>query len=397
MMPTVIKDLNKNIADIQYNYLNLPNRIEFEDGSSISYLYDAAGTKLRVVHSIAGNTTTTDYCGNVIYENGIPKTLLTDAGFVSLSDSKYHYYLQDHQGNNRVVVSQNGTVEEVNHYYPFGGTFASTSSVQDYKYNGKELDRKCGLDWYDYGVRHYDAALGRWYVVEPMAEKCYDISPYNYCTNNPVKYIDPTGMVYGDYYSGYSGKFLFSDGIDDNKVYARTTNVVRNELTVKDTYVGVKGDIPDKTKVFNSFLAKTKDYFSKTNQQLEKKESSILMGDMGKYKRKLDVFRKLVTDNAPFDIKVAEGGEFSTRNERAFRNGYAFYDGKLFRYDDFGNFNYGVAGKAFGLSESILKVGAGVNQLSKPNVPHSIFSYGDEDKDNYMIRQGFEYYNKHFK
>ena len=139
-----MKDLNKKIIDIQYNSLNLPNRIEFEDGSFISYLYDAAGTKLRVVHSIAGNTTTTDYCGNVIYENGTPKTLLTDAGFVSLNDNKYHYYLQDHQGNNRVVADQTGAVEEVNHYYPFGGTFASTSSVQPYKYNGKELDK---ADW----------------------------------------------------------------------------------------------------------------------------------------------------------------------------------------------------------------------------------------------------------
>ena len=392
-----MKDLDKKIIDIQYNSLNLPNRIEFEDGSSISYLYDAAGTKLRVVHSIAGNTTTTDYCGNVIYENGTPKTLLTDAGFVSLNDNKYHYYLQDHQGNNRVVADQAGAVEEVNHYYPFGGTFASTSSVQPYKYNGKELDRKGGLDWYDYGARMYDAALGRWHVVDPMADKCYGISPYNYCANNPIKYIDPTGMVYGDYYSGYSGKFLFNDGIDDNKVYVRTTNAVGNELTVKDTYVGLKKDVPDKTSVFNSFLEKTKDYFSAMDRRLENKESSIMMGGVGKYKRKLDVFRKLVTDGAPFDLKVAEGGEFSRNTRNAFSKGYAFYDGKLFRYDDFGNFNYGVAGKAFGLSESILKVGAGVNQLSKPNVPHSIFSYGDEDKDNYMIRQGFEYYNKHFK
>ena len=190
----LIKDLNKKIADIEYNYLNLPNRIEFEDGSSISYLYDAAGTKLRVVHSIAGNITTTDYCGNVIYENGIPKTLLTDAGFVSLSDSRYHYYLQDHQGNNRVVVSQDGTVEEVNQYYPFGGTFASSvGSVQPYKYNGKELDRKGGLDWYDYGARHYDAAIGRWHAVDPMAEKYYEITPYGYCLNNPLNRIDPDG------------------------------------------------------------------------------------------------------------------------------------------------------------------------------------------------------------
>ena len=189
----LLKDLNKKIIDIQYNFLNLPNRIEFEDGSSISYLYDAAGMKLRVVHSIAGNTTTTDYCGNVIYENGTPKTLLTDAGFVSLNDNKYHYYLQDHQGNNRVVTDQAGAVEEVNHYYPFGGTFASTSSVQPYKYNGKELDRKGGLDWYDYGARMYDAALGRWHVVDPMADKDYSWSVYVYCQNNTIKYIDPDG------------------------------------------------------------------------------------------------------------------------------------------------------------------------------------------------------------
>ena len=208
----LVKDLDKKITNIQYNYLNLPNRIEFEDGSSISYLYDAAGTKLRVVHSIAGNITTTDYCGNVIYENGIPKTLLTDGGFVSLSDGKYHYYLQDHQGNNRVVVSQDGTVEELNHYYPFGGIFASTSSVQPYKYNGKELDRKGGLDWYDYGARHYDAALGRWNAVDPMAEKYYGISPYNYCANNPVKNIDPDGRTIVIWYNNNRSSYMYSGG-----------------------------------------------------------------------------------------------------------------------------------------------------------------------------------------
>ena len=212
----LIKDLNKKIADIEYNYLNLPNRIEFEDGSSISYLYNAAGSKLRVVHCIAGNTTTTDYCGNVIYENGIPKTLLTDAGFVSLSDSRYHYYLQDHQGNNRIVVSQNGTVEEVNQYYPFGGTFASTSSVQPYKYNGKELDRKGGLDWYDYGARHYDAALGRWHAVDPMAEKYYGVSPYNYCLNNPFKLIDPNGMWPDDPLLQPFGRYHYGDNMAVN-------------------------------------------------------------------------------------------------------------------------------------------------------------------------------------
>ena len=189
----LIQDLNKKISEIQYNCLNLPSRIEFEDGGVISYLYDAKGTKFRTTHIIAGKTTTTDYFDDAIYENGVLTTLLTELGYISLVDGKYHYYLKDHQGNNRVVVGQNGSVEEVNHYYPFGGTFASTSSVQPYKYNGKELDRQGGLDWYDYGARHYDVALGRWHVVDPMAEEYYGISPHVYVANNPLKYIDLNG------------------------------------------------------------------------------------------------------------------------------------------------------------------------------------------------------------
>ena len=187
------KDLNKGITDIQYNCLNLPSVVTFSDGSTITYTYAADGTKLKTVHKIGGTTTTTDYCGNVIYENGVQKLLLTEEGYVTLSDSKYHYYLKDHQGNNRVVINQSGTVEETNHYYPFGGVFASSGNVQPYKYNGKELDAKKGLNWYDYGARHYDAALGRFTTVDPSAENYYSTSPFTYCLNNPLNYIDPLG------------------------------------------------------------------------------------------------------------------------------------------------------------------------------------------------------------
>ena len=189
------KDLNKNKTAIQYNCLNLPSRVMFANGNSISYLYDAAGRKLRTVHVLEGDSVTTDYCGNVVYENGVPQILLTEVGYVSLTDGQYHYYLKDHQGNNRVVVAEEGTVEEVNDYYAFGGLMSTSSrqSVQPYKYNGKELDRKGGLDWYDYGARYYDAALGRWHVVDPMAEEYYDLNPYNYCGNNNVNNIDING------------------------------------------------------------------------------------------------------------------------------------------------------------------------------------------------------------
>ena len=129
----------------------------------------------------------------MVYENGVQKLLLTDEGYVTLSDSKYHYYLKDHQGNNRVVINQSGTVEETNHYYPFGGVFASTGNAQPYKYNGKEYDSKKGLNWYDYGARHYDAALGRFTTVDPSVENYYSTSPFTYCLNNSLNYIDPLG------------------------------------------------------------------------------------------------------------------------------------------------------------------------------------------------------------
>ena len=187
------KDSNKGISNISWNSLNLPNVVTFSDGSTVTYTYAADGTKLRTVHNISGTTTQKDYCGSVIYENGAANLWQTEAGYISMNDSKYHYYLQDHQGNNRVVVSETGATEEVNHYYAFGGLFDNSNSVQPFKYNGKELDTKKGLNWYDYEARQYDAALGRWFAVDPLAEDYYNWSPYNYCLNNPIKYIDPDG------------------------------------------------------------------------------------------------------------------------------------------------------------------------------------------------------------
>lgn len=198
------KDLNKNITGISYNCLNLPNTVTFSDGSTITYIYGADGTKLRTVHKIGTTTTTTDYCGNVVYENGVQKLLLTEEGYVTLSDNKYHYYLKDHQRNHRVVINQSGTVEETNHYYPFGGVFASTSNTQPYKYNGKEYDSKKGLNWYDYGARHYDAALGRFHTNDRFAEKYPSMSTCQYGANNPIGNIDMNGdsiviLNYGEY------------------------------------------------------------------------------------------------------------------------------------------------------------------------------------------------------
>ena len=141
-----------------------------------------------------------DYCGNYIYENGTLRKILVEGGYITFDSSNqpvYHFYLKDHLGNNRVVANASGQVEQVNHYYPYGGLMEESTGgdVQRYKYNGKELDRMLGLDWYDYGARHYDGALTMWGTMDPLCEKYYNISPYVYCGNNPINAFDPDGRV----------------------------------------------------------------------------------------------------------------------------------------------------------------------------------------------------------
>ncbi|WP_370525537.1 RHS repeat-associated core domain-containing protein [Dysgonomonas sp. 521] len=94
------------------------------------------------------------------------------------------------------MANSSGTLVQKNHYYPFGSVFASTTGAgkQPYKYNGKELDAMHGVNLYDYSARYMDSQIGRFTSVDPLAEKYYSISPYVYVGNNPLKYIDPTGM-----------------------------------------------------------------------------------------------------------------------------------------------------------------------------------------------------------
>ena len=89
------------------------------------------------------------------------------------------------------------STEQVTHYYPFGGLWGDLSTnqgVQPYKFGGKELDRMYGYDLYDFGARNYDPAIARFTGMDPLAEKYYHLTPYAYCANNPVNYIDPEGI-----------------------------------------------------------------------------------------------------------------------------------------------------------------------------------------------------------
>jgi RHS repeat-associated protein len=127
-------------------------------------------------------------------------------------------HLKDHLGNTRVVFGRQNNalvIKQVNSYYPFGMNIKGLSTyslkadtkhpANEYLYNGKMFQDELGLDWLDYGARMYDAQLGRWHSVDPLAEVARRWSPYAYCYNNPIRFIDPDGMLVDNIYLNEQG------------------------------------------------------------------------------------------------------------------------------------------------------------------------------------------------
>lgn len=206
------KDLNKGISKIEYDVLDNLSCITFNNGFKTKYVYDAGGSKLKTIHE-ALTTNTTDYIGDFIFEDGKLSKYQFEGGYCSFDSNlnpTYHYYEKDHLGSIRMVVNENGTIEQVNHYYPFGGVYGDlgyNSELQRNKYIGKEFDHTSGLDWYDHGARMYDAAKGSWDRVDFLCEKNTSSSIYGYCHNNPILFVDPDGN--DDYFSN-NGNYLYS-------------------------------------------------------------------------------------------------------------------------------------------------------------------------------------------
>lgn len=223
----LVRDLNKGIISISYDLNNQPRKIEYNDGRNVSYLYDAEGSKLSVSYNLTAMSSaqpqmpvmqssnvasanmsngqkTIEYCGNIICD-GDETMILNNVGYALYNKDNnlsFHYYLKDHLGNNRVVVREYGEIEQVNDYYPTGALMTSSKGgdTQRFKYNGKELDRTNGLNWYGYGARNYDAAIVRWDGMDKLCEKYSPFTPYGYCLNRFLNYYDKIGNEPGDFF-----------------------------------------------------------------------------------------------------------------------------------------------------------------------------------------------------
>ncbi|WP_185153143.1 RHS repeat-associated core domain-containing protein, partial [Chryseobacterium sp. 8AT] len=241
------KHLDKGISSIQYNFLNLPKQIT-QNAQVTNYIYRADGVKVK---KLFGDIET-NYLDGFQYktesENGgggigvidpnevaVMKLSIipTSEGYFDALSNQYIYNYTDHLGNVRLSYSDTnkdgivqprryfwqqcdgpwdpfnppncidgwrpGEIVEVNNYYPFGllhNYTATTQNAYQYKYNGKEL-QETGM--YDYGARFYMPDIGRWGVMDPLAEKNRRFNPYNYAINNPIRFIDPDGRSESDW------------------------------------------------------------------------------------------------------------------------------------------------------------------------------------------------------
>lgn len=204
-----IYDLNGNATKdhqgmlYSYNYLNLPKTATLS-GTSVAFLYDALGTKLQKTAKVGSISTVREYVGGIEYNkvNGVNviDMIHTSEGYLQNSGGtfSYHYNLTDHLGNVRATLQRTtataGTVIQKHDYYAFGEPKAiAISGNNKYLFNGKEIQSELGGQ-YDYGARFYEGEIGRWNVMDPLAEKHYDTSPYAYAMNNPSTYIDLFGL-----------------------------------------------------------------------------------------------------------------------------------------------------------------------------------------------------------
>ncbi len=224
------RDANRGIGTdgIKYNHLNLVRQVGV-NGKTMRYNYDGAGSKLKMENGLDN----TKYAGAFEYNNANLLTrIATEEGQINVTnggnDFTFEYYLKDHLGNTRMVLNEGGTMVQETEYFPFGLAIPRTAGSNKYLYNGKEKQPETGL--LDYGARQYDASIGRWMVVDPLAEKMRRWSPYNYAFDNPIRFIDPDGMAPG---SGGEGPPSFYDQLKKlvNDFMAKNTIKIESNTT----------------------------------------------------------------------------------------------------------------------------------------------------------------------
>ena len=171
------------------------------------------------------------------------------------------FFIKDHLGSVRAVVSETGEVLQTNEFYPYGDLFstAGTAGSNDnrYRFTGKELGDEIGL--YDFSARFLQTGLGRFTTIDPLAEKYPSVSPYTYCNGNPVRYVDPDGMFFND---ANEKRALRMEKKLDRQVKSLSKEAERKEKRNEDS-----GDLHERIKELNKSIQDIKDMRDDANTE----------------------------------------------------------------------------------------------------------------------------------
>jgi len=182
-------DVNAPKAFLNMMFLPEDESINFVNGSTFAYDQIADGSTEAIIDGISQNAfdvlTIEDFEAT---QNGYILVYVSNEG--SLTD----VYFDDMS----VTVNESKIIQEAS-YYPFGLAFnngykRSTSKENKFLYNGKELQDDLELGLYDYEARYFDPAIARFINIDPAADNYQSWTPYHYVMNNPILFVDPTGM-----------------------------------------------------------------------------------------------------------------------------------------------------------------------------------------------------------
>jgi RHS repeat-associated protein len=201
---------------VAYNAINLPQQVQLLGGRGIKNVYAADGRKLKSEAKQGSEYIkegTKTYCGNLVFDiNDELDYIIFPEGRILHNNGSYtfEYHLKDHLGSTRVAFtaspdpSKGGEIEVVqeNSYYPFGAPISDLSwspkSTNKYLRESKEYISDFDFNKYDYSARYYDPYVAKFLNIDPMAGEYYSISPYAFVAGNPIKLIDPTGMIWDE-------------------------------------------------------------------------------------------------------------------------------------------------------------------------------------------------------
>lgn len=172
----------------------------------------------------------------------------------SMAVEKYYFHINDHLGNCRVIVDEQGEVEKAYDYYPFGNQLRvyQPGEAATFTFTGKQLDEEGGLEWYYFGARFYDPEIGRFLTTDPLSDMYPSWNPYHYSLNNPVSYYDLDGR---STVTDSAGNVIFVNPEDDDLSVYRTytTTGGLNELGMGGGPMSVKEKVGE-TEFLDEFI-----------------------------------------------------------------------------------------------------------------------------------------------